>query len=120
MEKKLATFEEQLAQTKEGMSEEMLVTLYHTMDSLQTLLEDFFHIIGEKETQILVDEINILLKPLREYRNCKERAEILHAIKEQSQNSILEIEPLLCEHEKELKKKIERALQLLRTSKFYV
>ena len=120
VEKKLATFEEQLAQTKEGVSEEMLVTLYHTMDSLQTLLEDFFHIIGEKETQILVDEINILLKPLREYRNCKERAVILHAIKEQSENSILEIEPLLCEHEKELKKKIEKALQLLRTSKFYV
>lgn len=118
--KKLTTFEEQLAQTKEGVSEEMLVTLYHSMDALQTLLEDFFHIIGEKETQMLVDEINILLKPLREYRNCKERAGILQAIKAQSQNSILEIEPLLCEHEQELKEKIERALQLLRTSKFYV
>ena len=120
VEEKLKIFEEQLQQTKEGFDEEILDAMYHSMDALQILLEDFFHIIGEKETQILVDEINILLKPLREYRNCKQRAMILEAIKTQSQNSILEIEPLLCEHEEKLKKKIEKALQLLRTSKFYV
>ena len=90
------------------------------MDALQTLIEDFYHIIGEKETQILVDELNILFKPLREYRNCKERAIILTYIKEQSQNTTLDTDPLLCEHEAELKEKIAYALKLLRTSKFYI
>lgn len=118
--KRLKEFEMYLAQTKEGYDEKMLDTLYSAMDSLQTLLEDFYHIIGEKETQIIVDELNILLKPLREYRNCKEREIILNDIKKQSQNETLGISPFVCEHEDELKEKIEHALKLLRTSRFYI
>lgn len=116
----LKIFEAQLAKTNEGYNEEMLEQLYSCMDSLQTLLEDFFHIIGEKETQIIIDELNILLKPLREYRNCKERKIIMDGIKEQSDYTMLDIEPLLCEHVKQLDEKIENALKLLRTSKFYI
>ncbi|PHS34437.1 MAG: hypothetical protein COA92_00650 [Sulfurovum sp.] len=116
----LETFEIQLAKTKEGYDDEMLDELYVSLDSLQTLLEDFFHIIGEKETQLIIDELNILLKPLREYRNCKERAKIMKGIKEESDYTLLDIEPLLCEHETELEDKIDNALKLLRTSKFYV
>ena len=118
--KKLKTFELLLAKTKEGYDNEMLEQLYTAMDSLQTLIEDFFHIIGEKETQIIVDELNILLKPLREYRNCGEREAIMLEIKAQSVNSMLDIEPLLCEHKVELEAKIDNALKLLRTSKFYI
>lgn len=116
----MKTFETQLSETKEGYNEEILEKLYTSMDSLQTLLEDFFHIIGEKETQILVDEINILLKPLREYRNCKERKMIMKGIKEHSEYKNLDINPLLCENVGELEEKIENALKLLRTSKFYI
>ncbi len=118
--KNLNKLEVLLAKTKEGYDEAMLEELYVSMDSLQTLIEDFYHIIGEKETQILVEELNILFKPLREYRNCKERALILTYIKEQSENTTLDTDPLLCEHEVELKEKIEYALKLLRTSKFYI
>jgi len=116
----LDIFTLELLKTKDGYDDVQLDALYHAMDKLQTLLEDFFHIIGEKETQILVDEINILLKPLREYRNCKERAGIMNSIKEQSEHTNLEISPLLCEHVSELEEKIDNALKLLRTSKFYV
>ncbi len=118
--KHLKTFEALLEKTKEGYDEEILEQLYTSMDSLQTLIEDFYHILGEKETQRFVEELNILFKPLREYRNCKERAIILTYIKEQSENITLDTDPLLCEHEAELKEKIEYALKLLRTSKFYI
>ena len=82
--------------------------------------EDFFHIIGEKESKIIIEELNILFKPLREYRNCKERAIILNNMKSKSETKTLDIVPLLCEHEEVLKDKIEYALKLLRGSKFYV
>ncbi len=118
--KQLKVFEKLLSNTKEGHDEEMLGKLFTSMDSLQTLIEDFYHILGKKETQILVEELNILFKPLREYRNCKERAIILNSIKEQSENRTLDTDPLLCEHEDELKEKITYALKLLRTSKFYI
>ncbi len=117
---RLGNFEMLLGKTKEGYDDDMLEELYILMDSLQTLIEDFFHIIGEKEAQIIVEELNILLKPLREYRNCKERAVILDTIKAQSEIKTLDTEPLLCEHEEHLKEKIEHALKLLRTSKFYI
>lgn len=118
--KRLKLFEKQLAETKEGYDEGMLDIIYTSMDSLQTLTEDFYHILGQKETQIIVDEFNILLKPLREYRHCKERKTILHEIKKQSLNTTLDIDPLLCEHEGVLEEKIDNALKLLRTSKFYI
>ncbi len=118
--KHLQKLEVLLAKTKEGYDEEMLEELYTSMDSLQTLIEDFYHIIGEKETQRLVEEFNILFKPLREYRNCKEREIILTYIKEQSENTTLDTDPLLCEDEAVLEEKIEYALKLLRTSKFYI
>ena len=116
----LGRFEVLLGKTKEGYDDEMLEELYLLMDTLQTLIEDFFHIIGEKESRIIVEELNILLKPLREYRNCKERAVILNNIKAQSETKTLDIDPLLCEHEESLKDKIEYALKLLRGSTFYV
>jgi len=118
--KRLKIFEGQLAKTKEGYDEEILDDIYTSMDSLQTLTEDFYHILGQKETQMIVDEFNILLKPLREYRHCKERITILHEIKERSEHTMLDIEPLLCEHEDVLNEKIDNALKLLRTSKFYI
>ncbi|MCO4844547.1 MAG: hypothetical protein KC427_00855 [Sulfurovum sp.] len=120
VKKRLKLFEMLLAQTKEGYDEEMLEQLYTSMDSLQTLMEDFFHIIGEKEAQMIIDELNILLKPLREYRNCKERAIIFSYMKEQSENSTLDTDPLLCENIDAVEEKIENALKLLRTSKFYI
>ena len=106
--------------SKEGYDDTLIEELYLLMDSMQTLIEDFFHIIGEKESQILVSEINILLKPLREYRNCKERAAILATIKEHSEVKTLQTDLLLCEHEKALIEKIAYALKLLRSSTFYV
>ena len=118
--KRLARFEMLLGKTREGYDDEMLEELYIAMDTLQTLIEDFFHIIGEKESRIIVEELNILLKPLREYRNCKERAGILTDIKAQSETKTLDIDPLLCEHKESLKDKIEYALKLLRGSTFYV
>jgi CYTH domain-containing protein len=117
---RLSAFEELLQSTKEGYDEALLEKLYTSMDSLQTLIEDFFHIIGEKETQTIVEELNILLKPLREYRNCQERKAILMQIKEESANSMLDISPLLCEHTDELRDKIEKAVKLLRSSRFYI
>ena len=116
----LEGFEKLLAQTREGYDDEALEVLYNSMDTLQTLIEDFFHIIGEKESGILVEELNILLKPLREYRNCKERAVILNELKMKSETKTLDIEPILCNHEESLKEKITHALRLLRASKFYV
>ena len=116
----LKTFEMLLAKTKEGYDDKLLEEIYLSMDSLQTLIEDFFHIIGEKKTQLLVDELNILLKPLREYRNCSEREIILKQIKAESRNSTLDIETLLCEHVGTLKEKIDHALKLLRTSTFHI
>jgi len=117
----LSGLETLLAGTKDGHDEDMLEELYVSIDSLQTLIEDFFHILGEKKTQIIVDELNILLKPLREYRNCKEREQILNAIKDQSdETNTLDIEPLLCTHKQELEEKITHALKLLRASKFYI
>lgn len=118
--KHLKAFEILLSKTKEGYDEDLLEQIYISLDSLQTHLEDFFHIIGEKEAQMIVDELNILLKPLREYRNCKERAIILKHIKEQSENSTLDTDPLMCEDVKVLEEKIENALKLLRSSKFYI
>ena len=118
--RQLKQFEKLLAKTKEGYDEALLEELFTTMESLQTLIEDFFHVIGEKETRLVVDELNILLKPLREYRNCKERAVILNEVKAKSENKTLDIDPLLCEHEEELKDRIEHAMKLLRSSKFYV
>lgn len=118
--KHLKIFEMQLEKTKEGYNEYLLEQIYTSMDSLQTLMEDFFHVIGKKETQVIIDELNILLKPLREYRNCKERAIILSYIKEQSENLTLDTDPLLCEHIDALEEKIENALKLLRSSKFYI
>jgi len=120
IKEQLENFEALLASTKEGHDDEALESLYDTMDALQTLIEDFFHIIGEKESQQLADELNILLKPLREYRNCKERAKLLAIIKEHSENKTLDITPLLCEHEKELEAKIAYGLKLLRGSRFYL
>ena len=120
VKKHLHAFEVLLSKTKEGCDDALLEELYTSIDSLQTLVEDFFHILGEKNTQILVEELNILLKPLREYRNCKERESILIAMKEQSHNKTLDISPLLCEHSKALKEKIENALKLLRVSQFYI
>ncbi|WP_309498216.1 hypothetical protein [Sulfurovum sp.] len=116
----LSGLETLLAKTKDGYGYDLLEEIYTAMDTLQTLLEDFFHIIGEKEAQIIIDELNILLKPLRAYRNCKERKTILDTIKEQSVNKTLDIDPLLCENERELEEKIGNALKLLRTSKFYI
>ncbi len=116
----LKRFEMLLGNTKKGYDDKVLEEIYISMDTLQTLIEDFFHIIGEKESRILVEELNILLKPLREYRNCKEREIILDNIKAQSETKTLDIYPLLCEHEEILKDKIEFALKLLRSSKFYV
>lgn len=118
--KRLKQFERLLAKTKKGYGEELLEQIYTSMDSLQTLIEDFFHVIGEKETQIIVDELNILLKPLREYRNCKERAMVLRYIKEQSENTTLDTDPLLCEHIDALEERVANALKLLRSSKFYI
>ncbi len=120
VKERLGRFEMLLGKTKEGYDDEMLEELYVLMDTLQTLIEDFFHVIGEKESRIIVEELNILLKPLREYRNCKERAVILNNIKSKSETKTLDIDPLLCEHEAVLKDKIEFALKLLRSSKFYV
>lgn len=120
IKQRLKALEVLLSETQNEYDEHTLEKLYNTIDALQTLIEDFFHIIGQKETQVIVDELNILLKPLREYRNCKEREVILIALKEQSQNKILDIDPLLCVHEVELKEKINNALKLLRTSKFHV
>jgi hypothetical protein len=116
----LQAFERLLEKTKEGWDEALLLDLYTSIDSLQTLVEDFFHILGEKETQLLVEELNILLKPLREYKNCKERENILLDMKKRSENSTLDITPLLCDHTKELKLKIVQALKLLRSSQFYI
>lgn len=120
VKKRLRRLETMLAQTKEGYDEEMLEQLYNSLDALQTHMEDFFHVIGQKKTQMILDELNILFKPLREYRNCKEREMILHQMKEYSGNPTLEIDPLLCEHREVLKEKIDNALRLLRTSKFYI
>jgi hypothetical protein len=117
---RLKRFEILLINTKKGYDDKVLEEIYISMDTLQTLIEDFFHIIGEKESRILVEELNILLKPLREYRNCKEREVILNNIKAQSETKTLDIYPLLCEHEEMMKDKIEFALKLLRSSKFYV
>lgn len=118
--KRLGKFEILLAQTKEGYDDKALEELYDVMDFLQTLIEDFFHIIGEKEARLIVEEINILLKPLREYRNCKERTRILQTIKDNSETKTLNTEPLLCEHEEMLENKIAHALKLLRGSRFYM
>ena len=115
---RLGNFEKLLATTKEGYDDEVLEELYLLMDTLQTLIEDFFHIIGEKESHLLVNGLNILLKPLREYRNCKERAAILATIKAHSSIQSLDIDPLMCVHEKELEDKIAYALKLLRGSTF--
>ena len=120
LKKHLERFENLLAQTREGYDDKDLEELYIAVDTLQTLIEDFFHIIGEKESKMLVEELNILLKPLREYRNCKERAIILNDIKTKSETKTLDIDTLLCEHEEKLKDKIAYALKLLRGSKFYV
>ncbi len=120
VKKKLKTFEALLIATKDANDEAILEELYSAMDTLQTLIEDFYHIIGEKETRLLVEELNILFKPLREYRNCLDRTLILSYIKEQSENKTLDTDPLLCTHEVALKEKITYALKLLRTSKFYI
>lgn len=120
LKERLGRFEMLLEKTKEGYDDEVLKALYLFMDSLQTLIEDFFHIIGEKESRMLVEELNILFKPLREYRNCKERAVILNDIKAKSETKTLDTDPLLCEHEEVLKERIAHALKLLRSSKFYV
>lgn len=120
VKKHLKTFESLLQSTKDGYDDEVLEALYTSMDSLQTLLEDFFHVIGEKKTQMIVDEINILLKPLREYRNCKERAQILAQLKEQAEYATVNVDTLLCENIHEIEDKIARALKLLRSSKFYL
>ncbi len=120
VQERLGRFEMLLEKTKEGYDDEVLEALYIFMDSLQTLIEDFFHIIGEKESRMLVEEVNILFKPLREYRNCKERAAILNDIKLKSETKTLDIDPLLCEHEEILKDRIAHALKLLRSSRFYV
>ncbi len=117
---KLDTFQVMLLKTKDTYDDVLLDELYTAMDSLQTLIEDFYHIIGEDKTKLIVEEINILLKPLREYRNCKERAMILEAIREQSENKSLDTVPLLCKHEKALEKKIETAVKLLRSSSFHL
>lgn len=117
---KLKEIETIFAQTKEGYDDGLLEEIYVSIDSLQTLMEDFFHIIGEKEVQLIIDELNILFKPLREYRNCKERALLLSTIRSESQTKTLDTNTLLCEHEAALKEKIDNALKLLRTSRFYV
>jgi len=117
---KLETFEALLVQTKEGLDDAMRNKLYYAMDILQILIEDFYHIIGEKETRMLVEELNILFKPLREYRNCKDRVLILEEIKTQAENKTLNTDPLLCEHKEEIAEKIDHALKLLRSSTFYV
>lgn len=117
---RLEKLEVLLEQTKEGYDDESLEEIYISIDSLQTLIEDFFHIIGEKQAQIIIDELNILLKPLREYRNCKERVVILDAIKEESETKTLDTDPLLCEHLDVLGDKIMHALKLLRSSRFYI
>lgn len=120
VQERLGRFEMLVEKTKEGYDDEALEALYIFMDSLQTLIEDFFHIIGEKESRMIVEELNILFKPLREYRNCKERAVILNDIKAKSETKTLDIDPLLCEHEEVLKDRIAHALKLLRSSRFYV
>jgi hypothetical protein len=120
LKERFGRFELLLAETKEGYDDEVLEALYIFMDALQTLIEDFFHIIGEKESRMFVEELNILFKPLREYRNCKERETILNGIKAKSETKTLDISPLLCEHEEVLKERIAHALKLLRSSKFYV
>ena len=120
LKERLGRFEMLLGKTKEGYDDAELEALYIFMDSLQTLIEDFFHIIGEKESRMIVEELNILFKPLREYRNCKERAVILKNIKSKSETKTLDIDPLLCEHEEVLKDRIAHALKLLRGSSFYV
>ncbi|MCF6244946.1 MAG: hypothetical protein L3J43_07900 [Sulfurovum sp.] len=116
----LKEFELLLVKTKIAWDEDLLAKLYNSIDSLQTLVEDFYHILGEKEIKILVEELNILLKPLREYRNCKERESVLFSMKEQSENKSLNIKPLICDYTNELKAKIENALKLLRTSNFHI
>ena len=116
---RLSALEALFKQTNKGYDAKILEALYDAIDSLQTLIEDFFHIIGEKNTKIIVEELNILLKPLREYRNCKEREEILQAMKKQACEEI-DVSPLLCSHMQELEEKIAHALRLLRASRFHV
>ena len=117
---RLDAFSQKLTQTQEGFDDALLKEIYGDMESLQTLIEDFFHIIGEKKTQVLVEELNILLKPLREYRHCQDRKKLLAHLKEYGSSDGLQIEPLLCEHEAKLKQKIETGLKLLRASTFYI
>ncbi|HFS82384.1 MAG TPA: hypothetical protein ENK71_00295 [Epsilonproteobacteria bacterium] len=109
-----------LEKTREGYDAVRLESLYLLLDTLQTLIEDMFHLFGKRETEQLVEELNILLKPLREYRNCKERETILTAIKERSKNKGLDVTPLLCQHKEALEEKIAEALKLLRSSRFYI
>ncbi len=116
----LTLFKSLLQQTKEGYNERVLEELYVLIDALQTLVEDFYHLLGEQKTQLLVEELNILLKPLREYRNCRERQNILKSVKESAENKSLDISPLLCTDTEELQKRIEHALRLLRASDFYI
>jgi hypothetical protein len=120
VQKRLESFEMLLDKTRDGYNDADLEALYICVDTLQTLIEDFFHVIGEKESKMLVEELNILLKPLREYRNCKERAVILNDIKIKSEIKTLDIDPLLCDNIENLKDKIAFALKLLRGSRFYV
>jgi len=121
VKKHLNDFEALLQKTKDGHDDKILEEIFISMDSVQTLIEDFFHIIGEKKVHIIVDELNVLLKPLREYRNCKERLVIIVAMAETSGKDILlDDNPLLCKNMEALEKKITNALKLLRGSKFYV
>ncbi|CAA6810212.1 MAG: CHAD domain-containing protein [uncultured Sulfurovum sp.] len=118
--KRFKNFEILLADTAKGYDDETLDNVYLSIDTLQTFIEDFFHVLGEKKAQRILDELNSLLKPLREYKNCKERALLLSNIQEGSDTQTLDIETLLCEHEDMLKENIAYALKLLRSSKFYI
>jgi hypothetical protein len=120
VKEELQSFKVLLFEAKKGWDEELLEEIYVSIDSIHTLVEDFFHILGEKETKELVEELNILLRPLREYRNCKEREKMLLGMKAQLRNETLDITPLLCTKINELQKSIEHALKLLRSSQFYI
>ena len=114
----LGDFKKSLAQTDPEEFSDHSDLLYHRLDSLQTLMEDLHHIIGDRRLEPIKEEINILYKPLREYRNCIERQAILDEIAQG--HPMIEVGTLSCSRFEDTKEKLIKAIRLLKTSDLYL
>ena len=119
LKKRFSELEHLLSQSRSDQSEIIFHRFFESLERAQMLIEDFYRLIGQKRAGELAEEIDLLLKPLRAYRNCKVRNEIIERLIKLSGSAV---EPnslsIYCKERTAIEKRVLEAFRVLRSSSF--